>query len=393
MIGRKISYFPKQQEPNMFSASGLGVTIQGIQGKKPNGLHQGQSQFMYSYKTTNPSPGGLPASNPRFGPYKTGASPAVVTLNQHQDSLRGSKRATKIDQRRPMANPEWTLIDSKEDIMKSIFSTNTSTQYGGKGDPSKGIIVQNLSKKISEEYGGGGGGGASPITGSNSTAASTNNSYVIKNVSVNYNRTPLKNTIKPDGKPANFNLNVPSFAEGRLKASSDALVPAKSPVANKQSLTTLNSTNPTVSLRMKQARGRNNVGVSLPAPDPLKRAAPAAVHSSGSKPPRPIRKEQSLEKQSFKQSVIMMVKDTSAPELTPIAPTLPQIASPAVSKAQLPPIAVEPPKKKKKVPRSKKYLDSLATQLTDLSAETQDLLKLALETVPKVTAKSWVDFA
>lgn len=247
MIGRKVSYFPKQQEPNTFSSSGLGVTIQGIQGKKPNGLQQGQSQFMYSYKTTNPSPAGLPVSNPRFGPYKTGASPAVVTLNQQQDSLRGSKRATKIDQRRPMANPEWTLIDSKEDIMKSIFSTNTSTQYGGKGDPCKGIIVQNLSKKISEEYGGGG-AGASPITGSNSTAASTNNSYVIKNVSVNYNRTPLKNTSKPDGKPVNFNLNVPSFIEGRLKASSDALVPAKSPAATKQSLTTLNSTNPTVRL-------------------------------------------------------------------------------------------------------------------------------------------------
>lgn len=141
---------------------------------------------------------------------------------------------------------------------------------------------------------------------------------------------------------------------------------------------------------MTKARGRNNVGVSLPAPDPVKRAAPAAVHFSGSKPPRLIRKEQSLEKQSFKQSVMMMIKDTSAPELTPLTPTLPQIGSPVASKAQLPPIIVEPPKKKKKVPRSKKYLDSLATQLTDISAETQDLLKLALETVPKVTAKSWV---
>lgn len=130
--------------------------------------------------------------------------------------------------------------------------------------------------------------------------------------------------------------------------------------------------------------------MSLPVPDPTKRAAPAAVQSSGSKPPRPIRKEQSLEKQSFKQSVLMMVKDSSAPELSPITPALPQIASPAASKAQLPPIAVEPPKKKKKVPRSKKYLDSLTTQLTGMSAESQDLLKLALESVPKVTAKSWV---
>lgn len=251
MIGRKISYFPKQQEPNTFSSSGLGVTIQGIQSKKSTGLQPGNSQFMYSYKTTNPSAGGLPISNPRFGPYKTGASPAVVTINHQQETLRGSKRNTKIDHRRPLANPEWTLIDSKEDIMKSIFSTNTSTQYGGKGDPSKGIIVQNLSKKISEEYGGCG-GGTSPLTGSNSAAASTNNSYVIKNVSVNYNRTPLKNTpkpeAKPDSKPLNLNLNIPSLTEGRLKASNDTLVPAKSPLPSKQSATTLTSTKPTVAV-------------------------------------------------------------------------------------------------------------------------------------------------
>jgi hypothetical protein len=108
-----------------------------------------------------------------------------------------------------------------------------------------------------------------------------------------------------------------------------------------------------------------------------------------------MRKEQSLEKQIFQQSCMTLTKDTSAPELSPmISPTLQPSTSPTFpSKAQLPPIStfLDPPaKKKRKVPRSKKYLDSLAGQMADLSPEAQELLKSALENVPKVTAKSWV---
>lgn len=116
--------------------------------------------------------------------------------------------------------------------------------------------------------------------------------------------------------------------------------------------------------------------------------------SLGSKPPRPIRKEQSLEKHSFKQSFATLTKDTSAPELTPATPTKVQLSSTPSTKMvqlpQLPPIAVEPSKKKKKVPRSKKYMDALTGQLNELSEESLCQLKSALDTVPKVSAKSWV---
>lgn len=247
MIGKKISYLPKPASDGLFSSSGLGMTVENLQNKKPTGYQPTAVSFPYNYKAQNPSPSPHPQQNARFGPYKTGVSPPVVTLTRPGDSLRNSKRTTaRVEQRINLPNPQWTLVDSKEDILKSIFSTNTSTQYGGKADPSGGIIVQNLSKKIADEYGVCGTiSTGSPATGSHSTAASTNNSYVIKNVSMNYTRTPLKRIPKNGSRPLNFNVSIPANLENRLKASSGELTPAK-PNVTKQSTSALQSVNPTV---------------------------------------------------------------------------------------------------------------------------------------------------